>query len=126
EVHPDDLIPEKEVPKKYQPLVNPQVQASPECGLEEFMNYVRENARYPKSASRICIEGRVIIAFAVEKDGTLSSFESLRPLGYGLDEAVIEAIQSHGGKWKPARIRGEAVSSKMMMPLRFSSSGGWY
>ncbi|MEM6299346.1 MAG: hypothetical protein AAF740_11725, partial [Bacteroidota bacterium] len=91
EVHPDDVIPEKEVPEHLQPLVNPQVQASPECGFKEFMNYVRENVRYPISASRICIEGRVIIGFTVEKDGTLSNFESPRPLGYGLEEAVIEA-----------------------------------
>ncbi len=93
--------------------------AEPPGGIQEFLKYVYSNVEYPKAAKRAGIEGRVSMSFVVEKDGTLSDIKSVKPLGYGLDETVIEAIKNYPEKWAPAKQRGRPARQRFMVPIVF-------
>lgn len=94
-------------------------QAQPPGGIQEFLKYVYSNVKYPKAARRAGIEGRVFVTFVVEKDGSLTDVRSMKPLGYGLDEEVIEAINNYPEKWAPAKQRGRPARQRFQVPIKF-------
>lgn len=94
-------------------------QAEPPGGISEFLKYVYSNVKYPKAARRAGIEGRVFITFVVEKDGSLTDIKSMKPLGYGLDEEVINAIKNYPKKWSPAKQRGRPARQRFQVPIKF-------
>lgn len=93
--------------------------ATPPGGIQEFLKYVYSNVRYPKAARRAGIEGRVFVTFVVEKDGSLTDVRSMKPLGYGLDEEVIQAIKNYPEKWAPAKQRGRPARQRFQVPIKF-------
>jgi len=83
-----------------------------------FMQYLKENIKYPKDALDNQISGRVFISFIVENDGSLSGLEILKGLGYGCDEEVRSAF-SNMPPWSSGKIRGNAVRVKLIIPVEF-------
>ena len=76
-----------------------------------------EALRYPEMARRAGIEGRVIIQFIVDADGSVSNPRVLRGIGGGTDEAAIEAITKM--KFTPGMQRGQPVKVRMTQPVVF-------
>lgn len=74
--------------------------------------------RYPAEARENNIQGKVIIGFIVEKDGSVSNFEVVQGIGYGCDEEVIEVIQAIV-PWIPAVKNGAYVRSYRELPVTF-------
>lgn len=73
-----------------------------------------KNHEYPKEARENKIEGKVIIQFIIHEDGTPADFEVIKGLGYGCDEAAIEAFKKMP-KWKPGMVNGIPVKTKVQM-----------
>jgi len=86
-----------------------------EIELNKFLN---KNMLYPNLAKENNIEGRVIIRFVVEKDGSLSNIEILKKLGFGCDEEVIRLIKTMP-KWNPGKTYGKAVRVNYILPIVF-------
>jgi protein TonB len=80
--------------------------------------YVYKNILYPKLAKENNIEGRVIVRFVVEKDGSISNTNILRKLGFGCDEEVIRLIKSMP-KWFPGKQNGKPVRVYYTLPIVF-------
>jgi len=80
--------------------------------------FITNNLQYPDTAKMYHVEGVVYASFIVEKDGSLSSFNILRGLGWGCDEEAIRVLKLMP-KWRPATRRGEIVRVQMNMPIRF-------
>ena len=74
--------------------------------------------RYPESARRADIEGRVIVQFTVDKEGYPRDFIILRGIGGGCDEEVIRVITEHA-RFKPAISQGKAVPVRASLPIIF-------
>ncbi|UXE67282.1 MAG: energy transducer TonB [Chryseotalea sp. WA131a] len=78
-------------------------------GMKALGKYVDgKNHYYPEQARKNKIEGKVIIQFIVNADGTSSDFKVIKGIGYGCDEAAVEAFKKMP-KWKPATINGQPV-----------------
>lgn len=82
-------------------------------GLESLQSRIR----YPETAKRASIEGRVITRFVVDECGCVSDPVVVRGIGGGCDE---EALRVTGTlRFKPGRQRGKPVRVKMSLPIVF-------
>lgn len=87
-------------------------------GKQEMMKFISDNRKYPAEAKAKDIHGKVIVAFVVERDGSLSDVKIRRGIGYGCDEEAIRLIKSMP-KWTPGKQNGKAVRVSMMLPVSF-------
>ncbi|MBQ9170580.1 MAG: hypothetical protein IJ148_07170 [Bacteroidaceae bacterium] len=117
-------------------------------GDEECFKFLSENVRYPKLCHEFGVQGRVIVRFVVEKDGSITHVEKVRGVGKTLSEVEVtsykqehpdspeqlKAGQDLGNllfeeakrvmelmpKWEPAKDKdGNAVRSFFNLPFMF-------
>ena len=85
----------------------------------QFLNrWVYEYIKYPDSAIRNGIEGRVVVEFVVDSKGKVKDIEIVRGVDEELD-AQVEKVILASPKWKPARIAGREVSVRISVPVEF-------
>ena len=87
-------------------------------GDKELFKYVQATIKYPTEAYEQKIEGRVIVQFVVEKDGSISNVKVVRHVHPLLDEEAVRVIENMP-KWEPGRQRGKAVRVKYTVPVSF-------
>jgi len=87
-------------------------------GEEALKAFINKNIIYPSYAKENNIEGRVIVRFVVEKDGSISNTDILRKLGFGCDEEVIRLIKSMP-KWVPGKQNGKPIRVYFTLPIVF-------
>lgn len=87
-------------------------------GMQELMTFLQENIKYPKSAQERKVEGRVIVQFVVEKDGTPTEFNVVRSIDPDLDEEALRVMKAMP-KWKPGMQKGQPVRVKYTIPVSF-------
>lgn len=92
--------------------------ARPVGGTEAFFEWIQKNQQYPALARQRKVEGRVLMEFMVQKDGTLTDAKVLKPLGSGLDQEALRLIKA-APKWQPATFQGQPVKQKMVLPVLF-------
>jgi len=93
---------------------------TPEDGIHSFFQYISRNLKYPEEAREQGIEGKVFIKFVVTKDGSISNVEVDKGVGYGMDEEAMRVIAAYDKKWKPGILKGEAVNTKMILPITYA------
>lgn len=76
------------------------------------------NIEYPEEAQLAGIEGRLILTFIVEKDGTPTDIRVLHSLHPLCDSAAVQALRVT--RFMPARRNGEDVRVRMRLPVRFT------
>jgi TonB family protein len=87
-------------------------------GQQVLFDYLSKNIRYPDKANGA--QGRVIVTFVVEQDGSISNVVIAKSSGNKwLDQEGIRLIKSMP-KWKPGRLKGEIVRVKYSVPITFS------
>jgi len=87
-------------------------------GMKEMLKFLQENVKYPENAMKNNVQGRVIVQFVVEKDGTPTEFKVLRSVDPDLDAEALRVLQTMP-KWKPGMQRGEVVRVKYTVPVSF-------
>ena len=87
-------------------------------GMGEAMKFLGKNMKYPVAAQQAKIEGRVIVQFVVERDGSVSDVKVMRGVSPELDAEAIRVV-SMMPKWIPGKQRGKAVAVKYTMPIMF-------
>ena len=87
-------------------------------GEAAMLEYVAKNVVYPQEARDKEISGRVFVGFIVEKDGSIGEVKLLRGIGGGCDEEAVRVIKGMP-KWKPGKMKGEAVRVSYQMPIFF-------
>ena len=87
-------------------------------GDRKLMEYLSENIRYPEECEEICVQGRVIVSFIVEKDGSISNVKVAKSLAPLLDKEAVRVV-SGMPKWIPGRQNGVAVRVKYIIPVTF-------
>ncbi|MEM6828875.1 MAG: TonB family protein [Bacteroidota bacterium] len=95
-----------------------EVMPSFEGGMNKFYEFVAKNTSYPRTASRIGAEGRVLVKFIVEKDGSLSNIEVLRGIGAGLDEEALR-VMNLVPNFTPGKQGDVRVRVSMVVPINF-------
>jgi TonB family protein len=87
-------------------------------GMAEAMKFLAKNIKYPVAAQQAKIEGRVIVQFVIERDGSVSDVKVMRGVNPELDAEAIRVV-SMMPKWIPGKQRGKAVAVKYTMPIMF-------
>lgn len=87
-------------------------------GIQELMSFLSKNIKYPASAMKNNIQGRVIVQFVVEKDGTPTEFNVIRSVDPTLDAEALRVMKEMP-KWKPGMQKDQAVRVKYTVPVSF-------
>lgn len=87
-------------------------------GMEALMDYLKANIRYPQEAKERGKQGRVIVQFIVEEDGTLTGEQVLKPVDPQLDAEAIRIARSMP-KWEPGETRGKPTRMRFTFPVSF-------
>ena len=98
--------------------INDSIEKQPEYpgGIEEFYKLVGMNFKIPAAASKQKLEGKAIIEFMVERDGSLSEFKIVKDLGYGIGNEAIRTIKL-SPKWIPGSINGKPARVLYTLPI---------
>ncbi|MEQ9232322.1 MAG: energy transducer TonB, partial [Cyclobacteriaceae bacterium] len=96
------------------------VEVNPEYpgGIAAFYQFIGERIKYPNSAARMGVEGRVYVEFIVGKDGALRDIRVVKGIGAGCDEEA-ERVMKMVPKFNPGKQRGRPVHVKMVLPVYF-------
>lgn len=87
-------------------------------GMKEMLKFLQENVKYPENAMRNNVQGRVIVQFVIEKDGTPTEFKVLRSVDPDLDAEALRVMKAMP-KWKPGMQKGQVVRVKFTVPVSF-------
>ena len=87
-------------------------------GMEALMNYLRKDMKYPKEAQDKGIQGRVIVQFVVNKDGSICDAKVVKPVDPLLDAEALRAVNAMP-KWTPGKQKGEPVRVRFTLPISF-------
>jgi len=87
-------------------------------GQPALQKYIAENTKYPAEAEINNIQGKVIIKFAVEADGSVNRITVLRSVNTLLDEEAVRVIKTLKG-WTPGKQNGKAVPVWFFVPVNF-------
>ena len=87
-------------------------------GSAACMKYIADNIRAPKECEESDAQGRVILGFTVNEDGSLSDIKVMRSITPYLDKEAIRVVKSMP-KWNPAKQNGKPVKSKYTLPVKF-------
>lgn len=87
-------------------------------GMKELLKFLQNNLKYPENAMKNNVQGRVIVQFVVEKDGTLTEFKVARSVDPDLDAEALRVLQIMP-KWKPGMQMGKIVRVKFTVPVSF-------
>lgn len=87
-------------------------------GNGAMMSYIASNMEYPANARESMIQGRVIVSFVIECDGSISDVRVARSVDPMLDREAMRVVKSMP-KWKPGKQNGSAVRVKYTVPVVF-------
>jgi TonB family protein len=87
-------------------------------GIAKLIDYINSNLKYPKAAKKASLEGRVIVSFVVERDGSLTEIKVQKSLSPETDAEAIRLI-TNSPKWVPGMQGGRAVRVMYSMPVKF-------
>lgn len=100
------------------PVVVMELTAEPKGGMTAFYGHIARNLKYPKQARKEKIEGRVMLKFIVDSDGSIKDIQVLQGIGGGCDEEAVRVVSS-SPKWKPSTLRGVPVPQEIRLPIQF-------
>ena len=87
-------------------------------GMQELMKFLQTNIRYPKEAQERGIQGRVVVQFVVNKDGSICDEHVVRSVDPQLDAEALRVVRSMPN-WEPGKQRGEKVRVRFTLPVTF-------
>lgn len=87
-------------------------------GMEALMKYLQKNIKYPSRAQDNNIQGRVMVSFVVNRDGSIVDPEILKAVDKDLDNEALRVIKAMP-KWNPGKQRGKPVRVKYTVPVTF-------
>lgn len=110
--------PEVQKPKEEQIFVAVEQPAEFPGGMAALMRWLNNNMRYPEAAQQNDIQGRVIVNFVVEKDGSIANVKIAKGVDKDLDREALRVVKKMP-KWQPGKNNGVAVRSYFNLPVIF-------
>lgn len=98
--------------------VNARQQPELKGGLENFIN---NHKIYPRYSLQNCIDGQVVVAFRLSKNGEVYYSEVRKGLGTDLDDEALRLIRLSSGKWSVPQ--GYDTTLIVLAPVNFRLSG---
>lgn len=107
-------ITEEEIYKVFEVEVQPQFLG----GNDALFKFLAQNLQYPKIAAENGIQGKVVVSFVVEKDGSLTNVKILRDIGGDCGKEALRLVHSMP-RWTPGKQSGQNIRVLYTMPLTF-------
>lgn len=87
-------------------------------GMVAFMKWLTQTLKYPEPALRQKQQGKVMISFIVEKDGTLTGLKVIKSAGRLFDEEAMRVARMMP-QWKPGKAEGKPCRTMVAIPIVF-------
>lgn len=87
-------------------------------GSSALMEYLHDHVKYPVVAQENGVQGRVVVSFIVEKDGSITDVRVVRSVDPSLDREAARVVSSMP-RWTPGKQNGSAVRVKYNVPVMF-------
>jgi len=120
-----DVVPVKEEPKQapapqkaVESNIFDVVEQPPSFAHGNVMAWLSQNIHYPPVAEENNIQGRVVVSFVVEPDGSLSNVQVVKSVDPSLDKEAARVVKSMP-KWNPGKQNGQVVRVKYNLPVTF-------
>lgn len=88
-------------------------------GMSEFVQWLNTALRYPQSARQKKLQGKVMVSFVVEKDGTITGHKVVQHSQSMFDYEAMRVIKLMP-KWKPGTDHGKPVRTVVAVPIVFA------
>lgn len=116
---PTEVKPEVSLPANNDSIYDiVEVNAGFPGGEEAMYKWLAQNIKYPKECVEKGIQGRVMIQFVVNKDGSIPDIKVLKSPHSLLSEEAIRVVKAMPF-WTPAKVKGKAVRSRFRLPINF-------
>ena len=80
--------------------------------------FISSNLKYPAIAEENGVQGRVIVQFVVDRDGSISDIKVVRSVDASLDREAVRLVRSMP-RWTPGKQNGKAVRVRYTLPINF-------
>lgn len=101
-----------------EPMTQPEIAPEYPGGTVAMLSYIQQNLKYPEGAKEQEIQGRVIVKFTIETDGTVSDVNVVKSVDPLVDAEVVRIV-SDMPAWKPGMHEGKPVRVSYSIPIRF-------
>ena len=88
-------------------------------GQGVLMKYLAANIKYPASAVKAKKQGRVLVTFVIQKDGSVTNARIARSVDPELDAEALRIVKAMPN-WTPGTQDGKPVNVKYIIPVKFS------
>ena len=115
-----EVIAEPEPPKVEETKVFDVVEEMPQFpgGQAALLEYLAKNIKYPVVAEENGVQGKVVVTFVVERDGSITDVRVVRSVDPSLDKEAARVVKSMP-HWIPGKQNGSAVRVKYTVPVTF-------
>lgn len=84
----------------------------------DFYQYIGSNMLYPEQARKLGVEGKVMVQFIVNPNGSITNVQAVKGIGAGCDAEAVRVVSE--GTWvKPGIVDGKPVKTRLMIPIAF-------
>ncbi len=92
-------------------------------GMQALVQYLKDHADCNAMAENLAVEGKIMVSFLIEKDGSVSSsnFQSIHPDPNDERSDILSAMP----RWIPAQVNGIPVKTKLKIPLDMGITDNW-
>ena len=87
-------------------------------GMTEFVKWLTKNLKYPTAALRSKIQGKVMVSFIVNTDGTISDIKVVKNAHRLLDAEALR-VAKQMPKWEPGKDHGKVCRTMVAIPIVF-------
>ena len=87
-------------------------------GPSGLMEWLSNNVKYPVVAQENGVQGRVVVSFVVERDGSITDVKVVRGVDPSLDREASRVVRAMP-RWIPGKQNGSAVRVKYNVPVAF-------
>lgn len=88
-------------------------------GMPAMIEFLQTNLKYPEDAIKQKVEGKVMVMFVVETDGSISNVRVARKVFPSLDNEALRVAKTMP-KWKPGKEKGRLVRVNYTLPVVFT------
>jgi len=92
-------------------------------GMDKFVQYLTANLRYPAADRNNNVQGKAVMQFVVEQDGSLTHIQVLRAPSPAMGEEATRVLAS-SPKWIPGIQNGKPVRAMYTIPISFTLGNG--
>ena len=115
-----EVIAHPEPPKEEETKVFDVVEVMPSFpgGQGALFEWLSKNIKYPVVAEENGVQGRVIVTFVVERNGSITDVQVVKSVDPSLDKEAVRVVKAMP-HWIPGKQNGSAVRVKFTVPVTF-------